>query len=117
MSRSWWGWGDVEEAVGAAEAAALVERVAALAPEHDFTVHEPPSPESLDLAAPRVRPPAALAELCSDAPADRAGHAHGKAFRDIVRNLRGDLRYVPDWVARPRTEADVVALLDRKSVV
>src|SRR5690625_4412008 len=112
MSRSWWGWGDVEEAVGAAEAAALVERVAALAPEHDFTVHEPPSPAPLALAAPRVRPPAALAELCSDAPADRAGHAHGKAFRDIVRNLRGDLRYGPGGGARPRPEADVVALLD-----
>ena len=112
MSRSWWGWGDVDEAVDAAEAADLVERVAALAPEHDFTVHGPPSPESLDTPATRVRPPAALAELCSGAPADRAGHTHGKAFRDVVRNLRGDLRYVPDWVARPRTEADVVALLD-----
>ena len=112
MARSWWGWGEVGAALTAHEADQLVERVRLLAPDHDFTVHEPPDPAALDLAPPRVAPPPALAPLCSDDPVDRAGHTHGKAYRDVVRNLRGDLAHVPDQVARPRTEADVVALLE-----
>ncbi|MEU6663029.1 FAD-binding oxidoreductase [Streptomyces sp. NPDC046821] len=112
MARSWWGWGNAEEALNGEEAAALVGRVQLLLPDHDFSVHRAPDPAALNLPAPRVKPPSALAALCSDDPQDRAGHAHGKAFRDVVRNLRGELRHVPDWIARPRDEADLVSLLD-----
>ena len=28
---------------------------------------------------------------------DRAGHTHGKAFRDVVRNLAGDVEHFPTW--------------------
>jgi alkyldihydroxyacetonephosphate synthase len=75
-------------------------------------VADPPAPEDLGLRAPRLNPPASLSDLCSTAPRERAAHTHGKAFRDVVRNLRGDLQHPPDLVARPRTEADVVDLLD-----
>ncbi|MFI2762056.1 FAD-binding oxidoreductase [Streptomyces echinatus] len=111
MTRSWWGWGNVEDAVGGAELRALLDRVTALMP-GELTDHEPPGIASLGLSAPRVTPPGSLAALCSADPADRAAHAHGKAFRDIVRNLQGDLRHVPDLVARPRDERDVTDLLD-----
>ncbi|NUK25185.1 FAD-binding oxidoreductase [Streptomyces lunaelactis] len=111
MTRSWWGWGNVEETVAGAELGALLARVRMLAP-GDLTGHEPPDIPALGLPAPRVSAPAALAGLCSADPADRAGHAHGKAFRDVVRNLHGDLRQVPDLVARPRRERDLVDLLD-----
>lgn len=43
MTRSWWGWGDVEEALTAEETAALVARTAAFLPAHDFTDHTPPA--------------------------------------------------------------------------
>src|SRR6202022_1350998 len=49
---------------------------------------------------------------CSADAADRAGHARGKAFRDVVLNLRGKLENVPDLIARPRTEQDVIDTLD-----
>ncbi|MYW48570.1 FAD-binding oxidoreductase [Streptomyces sp. SID161] len=111
MTRSWWGWGNVEDAVEGAELRALLDRVRALVP-GDPTGHEPPAVASLGIPAPRVTAPAALAALCSADPADRAAHAHGKAFRDVVRNLEGDLRHVPDLVARPRHERDVTDLLD-----
>ncbi|WP_128436229.1 FAD-binding oxidoreductase [Streptomyces cyaneus] len=111
MTRSWWGWGNVEDAVGGAELDALLRRVRAVMP-GELTAHEPPGVASLDLPGPRVAPPASLADLCSADPADRAAHAHGKAFRDVVRNLHGDLRHVPDLVARPRDEHDVTDLLD-----
>ena len=57
-------------------------------------------------------PPASLAHLCSDDQADRAAHTHGKAYRDVVRNLRLDLEHPPDWVVRPEAEQDVVNVLD-----
>ncbi|AKU15419.1 FAD-binding oxidoreductase [Luteipulveratus mongoliensis] len=112
MTRSWWGWGDVEQRVGDAEAAELVSRAAALLPDHDFTVHEPPSPSSLSVASPRVALPTALEALASTEVTDRLAHARGKAFRDVVRNLEGRVEHVPDIVARPRQEQDVVDLLD-----
>jgi alkyldihydroxyacetonephosphate synthase len=53
-----------------------------------------------------------LGDLCSADPTDRAAHTHGKAFRDVVRNLHGRLDDPPDLVVRPRTEQDVVRVLD-----
>ncbi len=112
MTRSWWGWGDVEQALTDAEATSLVDRVGALAPGHDFTDHGPPDPRALGVAPARLTAPAALASLCSDDVVDRLGHARGKAYRDVVRNLEGRIDHVPDLIARPRTERDVVDLLD-----
>jgi len=111
-ARSWWGWGAPADELSPTECADLVTRSAALLPGHDFTDHAPPDPTTLDIATALVHPPAALAGLCSDDPVDRLSHARGKAFRDVVRNLLGRLDYVPDLVARPRTEQDVIDLLD-----
>ena len=110
--RSWWGWGTVEDALSEREAHDLVSRVAALLPGHDLTDHHPPDPNTLGLAKPRITPPSSLAELCSIDPVDRAAHTHGKAFRDVVRNLHGRLDHSPDLVVRPRREQDVVDVLD-----
>lgn len=110
--RSWWGWGHASAELDAAETEALVGRVAALLPGHDMTDHAPPDPRALGVPASRVTPPPALAALCSDDVVDRLGHARGKAFRDVVRNLHGDIGHVPDLVVRPRTEQDVVDVLD-----
>ncbi|WP_205304898.1 FAD-binding oxidoreductase [Nocardioides sp. 616] len=112
MTRSWWGWGNVEDAVTGAEAEELVARVAAFMPDHDFTPHDPPSPEDLGLPQPRVSAPGSLAHLASSSIEDRASHAHGRAYRDVVRNLAGEVTHAPDLVLRPETEADVVAVLD-----
>lgn len=110
--RSWWGWGAVDDALSEQETQALQARIAALLPGHDLTDHPPPEPVSLGLAAPRVTPPDSLAGLCSTDPVDRAAHARGKAFRDVVRNLQGQLGHVPEVIARPRGERDVIDVLD-----
>ena len=111
-TRSWWGWGTDAAALSGAETDALVARVAALLPEHDFTDHPPPDPASLGVAHPRIDLPASLAPLGSAAVVDRLSHARGKAFRDVVRNLQGDVAHVPDLVLRPSRETDVGAVLD-----
>jgi alkyldihydroxyacetonephosphate synthase len=111
-TRSWWGWGNVEDAVTGAERAALTERVAAMLPDADLTVHEPPPVAALTVPAPRVRVPDPLATLASDDLTDRVSHGRGQAFRDVVRNLLGRVDHVPDLVLRPRTEQDVVDIMD-----
>jgi alkyldihydroxyacetonephosphate synthase len=81
-------------------------------PDADLTDHPPPSSDELDLPAPLVAAPAALEAITSSTAPDRAAHARGKAFRDVVRNLSGVLEHAPDLVLRPRTEQDVVDVLD-----
>ena len=112
MTRSWWGWGNVEDALSESETREYVARIATMLPGHDLTDHAPPKPDELALPSSRIRPPAALAALCSADAIDRAGHARGKAFRDVVRNIRGQFDFVPDLIARPRREQDVIDLLD-----
>lgn len=110
-TRSWWGWGTDEDALTPAEIQGLIERVATLMPDHDFTDHPPPDPRQLGLTESRLRPTDSLAHLFSADPADRLSHARGKAFRDVVRNLHGDTSHVPDLVARPTTEQEVADVL------
>ena len=112
QDRSWWGWGSTKAALSHSEVAELTERVRLLAPDHDFTDHPPPDPGDLEVPEPRVTPPDALSGLCSPDATDRLSHARGKAFRDVVRNLQGDITHVPDLVAYPNNEQDVTALLD-----
>ncbi len=107
-TRSWWGWGRTDRALPDSECTGL----AALLPGLPATPLPVPDVRSLALAPPRVRPPAGLARLLSDDPAVRAGHTYGKAYRDVVRALRGDLAAAPDLVAFPRTETELVDLLD-----
>jgi alkyldihydroxyacetonephosphate synthase len=110
--RSWWGWGTLEEALTEQETKDLVARVAAMLPGHDLTDHRPPDLNALGLPGPRITPPVSLAAICSAHLPDRAGHARGKAFRDVARNLQGKLDHIPDLIVRPRREQDVVDVLD-----
>ncbi|MBA3301398.1 MAG: FAD-binding oxidoreductase [Thermoleophilaceae bacterium] len=59
----------------------------------------------------RLEPPAALEPICSSDRHDRAVHALGKAYRDVVRGFRGDFANAPDVVARPRSEPEVEQVL------
>lgn len=111
-TRSWWGWGYVEDAAGPAEREQLAGRVRALMGNADLKLHQAPDAAALPVDAPRVRVPEALAELASVDVVDRLAHARGKAYRDVVRNLAGDVAHVPDVVVRPRSEADVIDVLD-----
>jgi alkyldihydroxyacetonephosphate synthase len=105
-----WGWGRPQEAPTAAELEALAPVVRALL---SFPVQPPerPAPPA-DLPAPRVRVPAALAPLAAHEPLDRARHALGRSYRDVLRGLRGQIEHPPDVVLRPRTEAEVARALD-----
>ena len=111
-TRSWWGWGNVEDAVAGQELRQLTGRVSAMLPNADLEGHDAPPVGSFEVAASRVRPPEALAGLTSDDPEDRLAHSHGRAFRDVVRALLGRLDSVPDLVVRPTSDAEVAQVLD-----
>ncbi|MGF1430765.1 FAD-binding oxidoreductase [Kitasatospora sp. LaBMicrA B282] len=107
-TRCWWGWGYADAQPDDAACAAL----GALVP---GTLARPlPLPRAADLpmARPRVSPPPTLAHLVTDDPQERAAHAMGKAYRDVMRALRGRPGRIPDLVARPADDRQVADLLD-----
>jgi alkyldihydroxyacetonephosphate synthase len=105
-----WGWGDPGDEPNTADLAAAAPYFAAVL---GFDVQPPETPAPLpDLPAPRVALPRALAALGSAEPADRARHAFGRSYRDVVRGLRGQVEHPPDLVVRPATEQHVADLLD-----
>lgn len=111
-TRSFWGWGVEEAGPNPEQQEGIRKTLEGRLAVSDLSLAPEPRIEDIDLRAPRVVPPAALAPLCSDDPRERAGHTYGKSYRDVVRGARGDFSNPPDWVVRPRNEADVVAILD-----
>src|SRR3954447_16018003 len=67
--------------------------------------------ESIELPAPRVKPPGSLEHLFTADDHERVSHSLGKAYRDVVRGFRGQIDNPPDLVARPRDEAEVEQVL------
>ena len=110
--RKFWGWGVDEGDLTPEEVKGLGKLLSARFGMDGLEATAPPRIEELDLPAPRVKPPDALAGICTEDPEERAGHTYGKSYRDVVRAFRRDFSHPPDWVAVPRSESDVVALLD-----
>ncbi|MDQ1633925.1 MAG: alkyldihydroxyacetonephosphate synthase [Frankiaceae bacterium] len=76
-----------------------------------FSLGEPRFGQLGELPPPRVRLAAALEPLGSDDPADRARHAIGRSYLDLLRGLNGAVEPVPDLVVRPTTPAEVEQVL------
>jgi len=105
-----WGWGGPADEPRAADLTAAAPYFADVL---GFAVQPPEEPAPLPaLPLPRVALPGALAALGSAEPPDRARHAFGRSYRDVVRGLRGQVEHPPDLVVRPRSERDVTDLLD-----
>jgi alkyldihydroxyacetonephosphate synthase len=109
--RKHWGWGPESAQLGREQlegaAAGVRERLGFGGEE----VEEPVALEDVELRRPRVEPPPSLAELCGADDHDRASHALGKAYRDVVRGFRGEFANPPDVVARPGDEEDLERIL------
>jgi alkyldihydroxyacetonephosphate synthase len=110
--RKFWGWGYEDQQPNAEQQKNIAERTAkrfGLAP---LTITPPPREDELNLRAPRVKPPDALAAIFSTSIYDRAGHSYGRGYRDVVRAFR---RFYPnpfDAVAFPRDEAELTRVLE-----
>ncbi len=106
------GWGREGEAMTAEEESFVLDRYRRRFGVDRFEEKAAPNPQEIKLPAPRIAPPTSLASLSSNDPTDRARHTYGKSYPDYVRGLDGDYSVAPDVVAYPRSEADIVALLD-----
>jgi len=115
--RKHWGWGFEDQQPGVAEVRQTAAGLAAhLSPAlGDVVLGEVQGPvplEAVELAPPRIALPARLADICASDVHARATHALGKSYTDVVRGFRGQFAHPPDFVARPRDEADVERLLE-----
>jgi alkyldihydroxyacetonephosphate synthase len=110
--RKHWGWGFEDQQPSTEQLRASAAGVASHLGMALGEVEEPVALESVRLPAPRVRPPASLAEICAEDAHARASHALGKSYSDVVRGFRGRFEHVPDLVVRPRDEADVERTLE-----
>ncbi len=110
--RSHWAWGYEDELASGPGLRGIAESVAAATGfPLPAELEEPVPIERVRLPEPQVAVPPGLAEICSQRRRDRAAHAHGMAYRDLIRAFRGQFEHVPDVVARPRDERDVTELL------
>jgi alkyldihydroxyacetonephosphate synthase len=110
--RKFWGWGYEDQQPPQAE----VEQAGRAAREHlgfePAQVERPPRLEDVELPPPRVEPPASLGQICSDDVYERASHAYGRSYRDLVRAFRGRFDHPPDVVAHPGDEHELEQVLD-----
>ncbi len=109
--RKFWGWG-LEGSGPNEEQARGVARTLAARFGRSLELEPEPGLDELKLPEPCSAPPGALADLCEASTHARASHTYGKSYRDLVRGARGSFESPPDFVAFPRDENDVTALLD-----
>ncbi len=109
--RKHWGWGYEDEQPSERE---LQQAASFLTRRFGFgsTEVEHPVPLSeVSIPPPRLRVPDALAPICFTDDYERALHAYGRSYRDVVRAFRGRFECPPDVVAHPGDETEVEAVL------
>lgn len=107
----WWGWGYEDQQPDRAGLEAVARGVVERLGFEPSGLIEPVGPGDLQLPPSRLKPTSTLVDLFSDSPSDRASHAVGRAYRDIVRSVRGEITDPPDLVARPGSPEEVDAVL------
>jgi alkyldihydroxyacetonephosphate synthase len=110
-ARSFWGWGFVDRFPDEAARQALAAQVGMLLGGAPITPRPLPDLSAIEVPAPRVLPPPALAGMASTDRGDRALHTYGRGYPDLLRGFRGDFAPAPDWIAYPADEDEVAAVL------
>jgi alkyldihydroxyacetonephosphate synthase len=110
--RKFWGWGWEDEGPNREQQERIAQLLAARFGRAALTITPPPRLEELSLRPPRLAPPPSLSGVCTTDAYERAAHTYGKSFRDVVRAYRRHYPNPPDLVAFPRSEDEVLAVLD-----
>ncbi|HEY1690907.1 MAG TPA: FAD-binding oxidoreductase [Polyangiaceae bacterium] len=109
--RSLWAWGWADRFPDDDARRGLAAQVAGLLGVEPPALRAPPTLATIRMPASNVTPPPELAGSVSVDRRERAMHAHGKAFPDLVRAFEGDFGAAPDAVAFPRDEDDIARVL------
>lgn len=109
-ARRFWGWGYLRDGLTEGERKGVHALLSGLGPIGPAL----PEPQLGDYAlrASRGAVPDSLSALMSSSPYDRVTHCYGKGFGDVARMWMRHVPNAPDWVAFPRTEADITDVLD-----
>jgi alkyldihydroxyacetonephosphate synthase len=111
--RSFYGWGFEGEAVAQDELAWFEGAWSKLFGVDRFVAAPMPNEAEISLRAPRVQIPESLSKFCTAEKYDRLLHCYGSSVHDLARMIhRRDFSNPPDFIAYPREEADVAAVLD-----
>ncbi|MEM6316925.1 MAG: FAD-binding oxidoreductase [Bacteroidota bacterium] len=109
--RSYWGWGYANFPLPKPLLDKYKTSLKALFGIEQFENIVPMPVEDLPLRTPRFSLPKDLLAYCSASNFDRASHSYGKSFRDVWRGANGIFPNPPDYVAFPKTEADIERLM------
>ena len=110
--RRFWGWGYEESGLSASFLKQIEAGLAFALGLSDLQRRCPPTLDQLKLKPSRVSPPKGLQHLCHQTPFERASHAMGKSYRDLIRGIDGTFEHPPDVVAMPAEESEILELLD-----
>jgi len=110
--RKFWGWGLEGVGLTPDEQRELAKRMESQFGLSGLQPAPPPKIEEIELPPSRIKPPDTLLGICTTDPYERAAHTYGKAFPDLVRAFQRDFSVAPDLVAFPRTEQDIINILD-----
>ena len=107
---SFWAWGLESEEPTEADRTVMARR---LSERFGVPVTPRPIPDLAEakLRAPRIQPPDALSAFCFTNTYERARHAAGAHFTDRTRAFNLDFPNPPDFVAHPRTDGELEAVL------
>jgi alkyldihydroxyacetonephosphate synthase len=109
-TRSVWGWGWANEIPSGDALADLAAQVSAVLGAQ-VAPRPGPTRDAIRLAPPSVGPPADVASFCTTDAGERIAHTYGKSYCDQVRAFRGDFTGAPDFVALPRSDEEIAALI------
>ena len=110
--RSHWGWGWADRSPDRAALEAIAPEVRRRLGFGGETIVDPVPLEAIEIAPPRLNAPESLDGILSQDPGDRIRHSMGRAYRDVVRGIRGRFDRTPDMVAFPHDEEDVGRVLE-----
>jgi FAD binding domain len=107
-----WGWGYEDEQLSPEELRGVAEFLTGRVGFGSADPEQPVPLSEVSLPQPRLRPPEALAPICSTDASEPALHAYGRSYSDVARAFRGRFDHLPDVVARPGDEGELQATLD-----
>ncbi len=110
--RSHWGWGFAEREPDRAALEALAQMVRGRLGFGGERIELPIPLDAVEIAPPRLQPPAEADGLLHGDDEDRIRHAMGRSYRDVVRGFRGRYDRTPDMVAYPSDEEELLQIFE-----